>query len=154
MLTEICAYLKNYFCFKGDRIIGDFSVVDGAVVPSFSISDGQYYRIVGSVFNDGVHKFGDAEDTLKDEGEFHGAVWLMRVPQDVIDLAQDIKNWQDKYGGIDGANMSPYSSESFGGYSYTKASGSSTSSASSTAVTTWKDVFASRLAPYRRIRVI
>jgi len=153
MLTEICANLKNYFCQKDDRIIGDFSVVNGAIVPSFDIQDGQYYRIVGSVFNDGVHKFGDLEDTLKDEQEFHGAVWLMRVPQDVINLASDIKDWQDKNGNIDSANMSPYTSESFGGYSYSKASGTSSSGRSKAAVD-WKDVFADRLAPYRRIRVI
>lgn len=150
MLTEICAELRNYFCMKGDKIFGDFSVTNGAIVPSFNIQQGQYYRIVGSVFNDGVHKFGDAEDQLIDESEFHGAIWLMRVPQDIIQLANDIKEWQDKYGGIDSTNMSPFSSESFGGYSYTKSIGSN-NDGNGEQGDTWRSKFASRLSPYRRI---
>lgn len=151
MLTEICAELKNYFCFAQDRIIGDFTISDGQIVPSFEIQDGQYYRIVGSVFNDGVHKYGDPDDVLQDEDTFHGGVWLMRVPKAVIQLAEDIEAWQAKYGDVNSEAMSPYSSESFGGYSYSKASGNSETGGSATS---WKSAFASRLNLYRRIRVI
>lgn len=148
MLTELCATINNYFC--EERIIGDFTVTDGALVPPVEIQDGQYYRIVGSVFNDGVHKHG--EETLQDEAQFHGAVWLMRVPAGVVQLAQDIQDWMDKYGGVDSANMSPYSSESFGGYSYTKAQGFASTGGGM--LNTWQSVFASRLNPYRKIRAI
>lgn len=154
MLEQICAELKNYFCREGDRIIGDFAVVNGAITPPVDILDGQYYRIVGSIFNDGVHKYGDAEDLLKDEPEFHGAVWLMRVPGAVVDLAKDVSDWMDKYGGVDAQNMSPYSSESFGGYSYSKASGGGSGSGSMNGGASWQAVFANRLSPYRRIRVL
>lgn len=151
MLTQICAEIKNYFSVVDERFIGDFEIVDSNIIPSISIQDGQYFRIVGSVFNDGVHKYGDKNDVLKDEPEFHGAVWLMRVPQDFIDLANAIKTWQDAYEKADSPNMSPYQSESFGGYSYSKKSGGGENG---TANYTWKDAFASQLNRYRKIRAI
>lgn len=145
MLTEICAEIRNYFCKAEDRIIGDFSIVDGSIVPSVDLAENQYFRIVGSIFNDGVHKQGDA---LTDEAEFHGAVWKMRVPQDIVQLAEDIKAWQDKNADT---ISSPYMSESFGGYSYSKGSGSD-----GTVGINWKNQsdFVARMKPYRRIRVI
>ena len=146
MLTQICAELKNYFSSEDDRIFGDFEIIDGNITPPISILDNQYYRIVGSVFNDGVHKYGDATDSLIDEPKFHGAVWLMRVPEDVIELATEIAEWQNKNGDV---LASPYQSESFGGYSYTKASGSGAGGSYD-----WKDAFASRLNRYRKIRSV
>lgn len=147
MLTEVCAEIKNYFCKKEDRIIGDFSIVGGNIVPSVDLAENQYFRIVGSVFNDGVHKNGDQ---LTDETEFHGAVWKMRIPQDVIDLADEITEWQTKNAD---AIASPYASESFGGYSYTKASGYGNSDKVGS---DWRNQasFSARLNPYRRIRVL
>ena len=154
MLNEVCLELNNFFCNDEDRIIGEFTVTNGALVPPVSMQSGQYYRIVGSVFNDGVHKAGDSEDVLKDEEEFHGAIWLMRVPSDVITLSAEIDAWVSKYGGADGVVNSPYSSESFGGYSYTKRSGYGGYSGGSESGPTWQSVFAKRLAPYRRIRTV
>ena len=148
MLTQICAEIKNYFSVVDERFIGDFEIVDSKIMPSISIQNGQYYRIVGSVFNDGVHKYGDEKDVLKDEPEFHGAVWLMRVPQDVIDLANEITAWQEKNAET---LESPYQSESFGGYSYTKASGNAGGAGGAYS---WKDAFASRLNRYRKISAI
>lgn len=150
MLTEICAWLKNYFCQEEDKIIGNFSVVNGAITPSVDLQDGQYYRIVGSVFNDGVHAY---NDVLTNEGTFHGAVWKMRVPQGVITLAGEIEDWVDKYGGISGSNMSPFTSESFGGYSYSKGSRSSSGASAGGGPLTWQDMFRHELLPYMRIRV-
>lgn len=148
MLTEVCAWLKNYFCQEGDKMIGEFAIVNGIITPSIDLQAGQYYRIIGSVFNDGVHQEGE---TLTDETEFHGAVWKMRVPQDVINIVSDIEAWMAKYGTIDSENMSPYSSESFGGYSYTKAQGYASSGGGM--LNSWQAVFASRLSRYMRIRV-
>lgn len=147
MLNQICAEIKNYFSYNEDKIIGDFQIVDGIITPSISIQNGQYYRIIGSVFNDGVHKYGDVEDVLTDESSFHGAVWLMRVPQDLIELADEIKDWQSKNEDV---LASPYQSESFGGYSYSKATSGSVGGGSYS----WKDAFASRLNHYRKIRSV
>lgn len=147
MLSEICLYLKNWFNFGQPKYFGEFVIEDGVLVSrndgDMGIQEGQYYRIVGSVFNDGVYKRG--EEHLKDES-FNGAVWLMAVPPDVVNLAQDISDWQNKYGSPDSENMSPFQSESFGGYSYSK--GSTGAAGSGTA---WQSMFSDRLGRYRKI---
>ena len=147
MLTEICAEVKNYFSNDGDKVLGTFAVVDGAITPSVGIADDQYYRIVGSVYNDGVHRQGDV---LVNEDKFSGAVWRMRVPQDFIDLAEEISKWQDKNGSADSVAMSPFTSESFGGYSYSKAK----SNGDEGSGVTWQSAFANRLDRYRKIRSV
>lgn len=145
ILDEICFELKNYFSLHKDRIIGDFSVANGKVVPPLSLLDNQYYRIVGSVFNDGIHR---KDDLLIDEPTFHGAVWLMRIPQDILDLADDIEKWMDENAKI---IDSPYMSESFGGYNYSKGS-----NYDGTHGLSWKNQsnFSHRLNKYRRIRIV
>lgn len=148
MLTAVCSELNNFFSSDVDRITGAFSITGGALTPSIPILEGQHYRIVGSRFNDGVHQSGDV---LTDEGEFHGGVWLMRVPRAVLDLVDDITVWSNKYATVDSAAMSPFNSESFGGYSYSKGSGNSSQTATPM---TWQTVFADRLKPYRKIRAI
>jgi len=144
MLDELCHELNNWFD-KG-RYFGDFQITDGMIdLSETDIQNGQYFRIAGSVFNDGVYQY-PAED-LHDE-VFDGAVWLMAVPQAVLDLAAEIEAWQAKYGGADSAAMSPFTSESFGGYSYSKGSGSDGSGSSGS----WQSAFASRLNQWRKIR--
>ena len=127
MLTEICQYLHNWFNRKLDgtdypKYTGDFIIADG-VINVDELADGQYFRIIGSLFNDGVHKFGDSADVLRDE-TFTGAVWSMGVPPEIVKLADEMTAWMAKYGGLDSPNMSPFASESFGGYSYSKQQGS------------------------------
>lgn len=161
MLTELCGYLKNWF--EKDKLYGDFVIsenhityADGTELP---LQDGQYFRIIDSLFNDGVHVFchntssqpeGEGEsdaspDTLRDEA-FNGLVWCLAIPQDVIQLADDITAWKAKYEGIDSQAMSPFNSESFGGYSYSKSSGGSADGGNS-----WQSVFGNRLMRYRKI---
>ena len=144
MLDDICAELRNYFCKDEDKIIGNFSVINGMLVPSVDLQEGQCYRIIGSVFNDGVHK---SDDVLIDEQPFHGGVWKMRVPADVLELDRDVEKWLDDNRAV---IQSPYTSESFGGYSYTK---STNGQASGVDNLTWQSAFASKLAKYRRIRL-
>lgn len=148
MLTEICEYLRNWFCDDSDIIVGNIVVGDGEItVPYGVIQPGQYIRIVGSVFNDGVWKYGDADFEPE---TFDGAVWLMRVPKAVIDLATDIEDWHDAYGKADSKAMSPFNSESFAGYSYSKSSGGSVSGEVASP-TNWQGVFAARLSPWRKL---
>ena len=151
MLTELCNELNNWF--DRSRHFGTFTIKDGQInvsdlVSDGSLQDGQYFRIIGSVFNDGVYKYPAVN--LEDE-EFEGAVWAMAVPPSVVALAKEIEDWQNKYGGIDSQAMSPFQSESFGGYSYTK-SGSSSNSGANTKLGTRQGVFASKLNRYRRLR--
>ena len=137
MLEAVLDYIHNYFIH--DRLRGKFTILNGAL--PVVLKEGQYFKIVGSVFNDGVHQY-PASD-LKDE-EFQGEIWAMAVPQSVIALAGDIESWMEKYG--ESAN-SPFQSESFGGYSYSKSSGNSESEHPGD----WRSVFGSRLNAWRKI---
>lgn len=155
MLTELCGYLKNWFekekCY-GDFVItnGQISFADGTELP---LQDGQHFRIIDSVFNDGVyaysHDVGESTDdspSLLHDEEFSGSVWCLAIPKDVLTIAEEISAWKGKYEGIDSASMSPYQSESFGGYSYSKTSGSEGGNG-------WQGVssFTNRLARYRKV---
>ena len=143
MLTELCQELKNWF--EREKYFGTFTIESGEIaMPDGSLQDGQFFRVIGSVFNDGVHKYN--EGGLTDE-VFKGAIWAMAVPPAVIELSERIDEWQDKYGD---SVSSPYSSESFGGYSYTKASAGQ-GNANSGSSPTWQSTFANDINRWRKI---
>ena len=108
---------------------------------------GQYFRVMGSLFNDGVHQYGN--DFLNDE-DFTGSVWSLAIPVAVIKLSEDIDAWRAKYEAPDSSAMSPYMSESFGGYSYSK--GSAISGTGTGGATSWRTSFASRMNAWRKLR--
>lgn len=111
-LDDLCAELRNYFVKK---VYSGTFTVGGGTLALADIAEGQYIRIVGSIFNDGVHKY--PLTGLTDE-VFTGEIWAMAVPPSVIALAEDIEFYNDeveKRGLLDKG----YASESFGGYSYT-----------------------------------
>ena len=152
ILTEICQHLRNWFDRNQKKYQGKIKISNGEISiadSSFILQDGQYFRIVGSIFNDGVHCAGF--DDLIDESEFEGAIWSMAIPPAVLALAEDIEAWQAKYGNVDSNAMSPYNSESFGGYSYSKSSGGSVSGSSGNSNNSWQGVFAKRLNAWRKI---
>lgn len=142
MLEAVLTHLKNWFVAPCGVHEGIYTTENGSLKLSF-LQNGQYYRICGSVFNDGLHKYGDIEDKLLDE-TFTGTVWALAIPKAVVELAEKINDWQTKNGD---AVASPFTSESFGGYSYTKATDSATG-----AQATWETVFRSQLNPYRKLR--
>lgn len=145
MLSELCKEINNWFQYEYH--FGKFKIEGGKLTDFDSIlKDGQYFRIVGSVLNDGVYEW-PASD-LKDE-EFDGAVWLMAVPPEVIKLALDVDEWRNKYETLDNQAMSPFTSENFGGYSYAKSGAGSAGGASASG---WTSVFANRLNRWRKIR--
>ena len=149
MLSEICAEIKNYFVLEGDIHVGDWEISNGQISPFLNLPT-DYIRIVGSRLNDGVYKVSELAEKLTDE-TFHGGIWIMSPPADFLALVEEIKEWQRVNGGADATNMSPFASESFGGYSYSKASGGNTE-AGGAAVPTWQAQYANRLKIYRRIR--
>lgn len=148
LMDEVCGYLHNFFVKKPDGIHREqFLISSGALDVDF-LKEGQYFRIKGSLFNDGVYKW--PATGLQDE-EFIGEVWEMAVPQGVLEVMKDIQTWNAKYGSIDSVNYSPFSSESFNNYSYSKGSRSNGNGSSSGSPTTWQDVFANRLVRWRRL---
>lgn len=152
MLTELCQECKNWFDRDQPKYYGTFSIQNGNIMydgvdMGALLKSGQYFRIIGSTFNDGVWKY--PEDTLTDE-QFDGSIWALAIPRDFIALSDKIDEWVEKYGATDSAAMSPYYSESFGGYSYSKAAGSVSAGESGTTAT-WEGAFARELKRYRKL---
>ena len=139
MLEQVLMHLKNWFLVPGGIHEGTYTIEDGGITLPF-LANGQYYRICGSVFNDGLHQYPSGD--LRNE-TFDGTVWALAIPRSVIDLAAEIETWETKNGD---AARSPFASESFGGYSYSKATGSATGGA-----VTWQTAFRSRLNAWRKL---
>ena len=135
-LQEVLESLYNWF-EHGEPIEGEFTV-SGNAIEIEGLASGQFYRIEGSVFNDGLHAY-SKDFPLVDE-VFEGTVQPLAVPKAVQDIAAEVSEYKSKN------PAGPYVSESFGGYSYTKASNSSTGTAAS-----WEDVFRSRLSKWRKL---
>ena len=145
MLNKLCKELKNWF--EVSKKFGTFTISENSIT-GVDIQAGQYYRIIGSIFNDGIYKYGEEPTgALKDE-TFDGAVWLLAIPKEIEELAAKITAWEAKYGTIDSAALSPFNSESFGGYSYSKSGNSAGSGASPNG---WKSAFADELNRWRKL---
>ena len=118
MLEQLCAWLRNWFISK--KLLGSFGIVNGTIdLSSFGAQTGQYIRVIGSVFNDGVYTYPVAG--LQDE-VFDGAIWLLAVPPTVSEMADRLEEWQAAQAEGSGS-FSSFLSESFGGYTYTRALG-------------------------------
>ena len=136
MLESMMRYCNNYF----HQIVmsGTFKIEEGVIAP-LSALEGQYFRIVGSVLNDGVYQYPACKCQLQDE-EFKGLVYLLAVPRDFLKLAERIEEWQSKVG-----DPSMFTAESFGGYSYTRASDGNGGAA------TWESTFRNELKKWRKL---
>ena len=106
MLEAVLTHLNNWFA--REMYAGTFTVTGGKLALP-DLAEGQYFRIVGSLFNDGVYHY-PAE--LTDE-TFTGSVWALALPKSLLSTVDEITAWQAKNG-----DSGPYTSESFGGYSY------------------------------------
>lgn len=143
MLETVLMYLNNWFVVG--RYDDTYTIEDGKLTLPFLVN-GQYFRILGSLLNDGVYKYANgtaldetgAEITLIDE-TFDGSVWALAIPKGFLSMVEEITAWTAKNG--DGG---AYTSESFGGYSYSKATNSKGMAVG------WRDVFAAQLAPWKK----
>lgn len=113
MINTICKHIRNFFEYR--TVEGEYTIENGSLSPSDFLSCGDMYLIRGSRKNDGVHTH-PAQD-LSDE-TFCGSVSVMAVPKEFLELVEDI----EQYCAEEGSDPSPYISESFGGYSYTRLS--------------------------------
>lgn len=139
MLEQVLIHIHNRF--ERESVIGNWTIEGGSIeLPH--VQEGQYFWIVGSVFNDGLHKY--PCDDLVDE-TFYGCVWSLVIPRELVELATEIEEWQEKYGEkVSG----PYTSESFADYSYSKDTGSASDGDLTSG---WQRAFRSRLIPYRKL---
>lgn len=141
MLTELCRECRNWFTTDSDKHSGDFTISDGGITPFDFVLSGQYFRIMGSHFNDGAYKNVPEEVAKLTAETFTGQIWAMRVPPAFIDLSGKIEEYIAK----NEKEISPYTSESFGGYSYTKAVNDKN------VPLMWQEVFNSQLNVWRKI---
>ena len=135
MLEAMLTHLHNWFPAKNGKHAGAFVISSGVLSPDIGLLPGQYYRIRGSTFNDGLHYVG--ESALTDEA-FEGEVWALAIPRAVQELSGEIAAWVEKNPETDKV------SESFGGYSYSRAQNASGG------VGGWQAAFAGRLNAWRR----
>lgn len=133
MLDIVCREIRNYFVKSVHN--GRFTVIDGTMQLPFLV-EGQYFRVIGSVLNDGIYQY--PENSLQDEA-FSGTIVAMAIPPAFLKLVEKIKEFNAKN------NYSPYTSESWGGYSYTKATDSNGQAVG------WKTAFAKELNAWRKI---
>ena len=147
ILEQVLYHIHNWFVY--DTIgTGHCEIAGGSLPASLSIPDGAWYRIQGSMLNDGLHQH-PATD-LNDE-TFDGTVTVCAIPKALLNVVEDIADWIEHYNTArENLQDSPFASESFGGYSYSIRSDLTANNASG-GLTGWQAEFASRLNPWRKI---
>lgn len=146
ILEQVLNHIHNWFVY--DETSGRFKIEGGSLPASVSIPSGAWYRIQGSLFNDGLHQQPAAD--LADE-TFDGTITTCAIPKALLDVVEEIEDWLEHYAIARGKlHDSPYASESFGGYSYSVRS-DLTANGGSDALTGWQAEFASRLNAWRKI---
>ena len=151
MLQQVCESIHNFFILSPNP--GTYTIDNGTISPIPALAEGQRFWVVGSALNDGVYTYHANGITNDDETEaadlkaesFSGSVCALGIPRDVIALSKEIADW---VAANSEALNSPYTSESFGGYSYTKATASGSDAGGAL---TWQNQFKSRLNPYRKV---
>lgn len=144
MIDRICGFIHNYFTADRDKHRGTYTILNGLELDF--LQPGQYFRIIGSVRNDGVYQYPEI-DLLPET--FTGEIWAMKVPREVVNIAAEVEAWLEKYGD---AMNSPFQSESvIGVYSYTKASASGGDKNATNGTPTWQSTFGARLNQYRKL---
>lgn len=139
MLEIVLRSIKNWF-FREART-GTYTIAGGKLELPF-LQQGQYFRIIGSVFNDGVHQYTD--NLSLDDEKFTGEIWALAIPKALLNLVGEIEAWQKKNGEV---SAGLYKSESFGGYSYTVKDDVGSGGGDSS----WVGAFSSRLNQWRKI---
>lgn len=148
-LEDILYHIHNWFEREAIPVTG--CEIQGGALPA-SVTSGmvarQWYRIEGSLLNDGLHQHPAAD--LEDE-TFDGTVTSLAIPRPLLRVAEEIQDYIDATADArQTALASPYASESFDGYSYTL-KGDLTANSGSQGLAGWQAEFASRLSPWRKM---
>lgn len=138
-LEDVLSELHNNFPAASCRAA--IRIEDGQLPASIPLTEGQWYFLEGSRLNDGLHLH--PADDLTDEEEFEGTVTVAAIPRPLLRLAEEIQAWREAYRqGAAKAAASPYQSESFGGYSYSKGDAEGSG---------WRKSFAADLNRWRKM---
>lgn len=149
VLEQVLSHIHNWFVY--DELDVRCSIEGGSLPASVSIPEGAWYRIQGSLFNDGLHQH--PADDLTDE-TFDGKVTICAIPRVLLSVVDEITDYIDAMNESDAAvREAKFQSESFGGYTYSLKGDSRANSASGgvSGLTGWQAAFRSDLNPFRRI---
>lgn len=100
LMEDLMLYTKNYF-YRWKEY-GTYAINNSQIACRGQYKVGQYVRIIGSVFNDGVHEIHSVTNNtitinnLRNE-EFKGYICGLAVPKEFYDLVQDIKAYRLKH---------------------------------------------------------
>lgn len=139
-VTAAMRRCRNFFEYGyRDKTI---RITDGKLEPDSTLAAGMWIGIQGARNFDGVWKLGQGLQLLEaphsPDEEFDGRIWYLAPPADFVDLCEKIETFREK------APVTGYTSESFGEYSYTRASGQA-------GAVTWQEAFSADLVPFRRM---
>lgn len=149
VLEQVLSHIHNWFVY--DELDVRCSIEGGSLPASVSIPEGAWYRIQGSLFNDGLHQH--PADDLTDE-TFDGKVTICAIPRVLLSVVDEITDYIDATNESDAAvRGAKFQSESFGGYTYSLKGDSRADSASGgvSGLTGWQAAFRSDLNPFRKI---
>lgn len=135
MLEKLMSYCKNYFARTVES--GEYTILNGSINTTGTYATGQYIRIRGSLLNDGVYQYSQIMN-LQNE-IFTGEIYGLAPPKDFIELSTAISTHVDKN------PQSALTSESFSGYSYSKATDANGAPMS------WQSIFASELKQFKKM---
>ena len=156
MLEEIMRHVNNMFVFSPNQTNTPVHIkIESGVCITHTIDglpSGSFVYIEGSNKNDGVHRIWFTPEELEEhqeddallveqleDEEFDSYVVMLKPPKAFLNLAREIKAFSDTN------KNSAYTSESFGGYSYSRATNKAGNLAG------WQDVFKARLNTWRKI---
>lgn len=136
-VAAVMRQVRNHF--EREPVEGVFTITGNGLSPA---PDAPWVAIRGSKYHDGVYELAGgylqgAEGDLDEE--FDGLVYPLHPPRDFLRLCEDIAKYDEQ------TPVGALQSESFGAYSYTRASGAAGG------VMGWQEAFSAQLAPYRRM---
>lgn len=135
-VEQVMRSVNHFFdraCYQGT-----FTITGGRIALPLDLPDNAWIAISGSMFHDGVHEMHSDHALPAPDEAFTGKVYILHPPQAFLELCRQIDAYDEK------TPAGALQSESFGNYSYTRASGAN-------GVKTWQEAFAAQLRPYRRM---
>lgn len=143
-MESLLKYLNNFFYNFGEY--GQHEISFNKITVKGVYYVGQYVKIVGSCVNDGVYQVLKVDSgTITLVGElsneaFTGTIFSLGVPGRLKEISEQIQEFNRQL------TTNGFASESFGDYSYTKATNANGE------LVGWKDIFKDDLRPYRKIK--
>lgn len=130
MIEQLMIACNNFFPHKAMCGTWDTdNLIQAAQIPAQA-----YFKIWGSLYNDGIYQNTEALQLTAET--FDGVITILAPPKAFCELAEKIADYNSKH------TPNGYTSESFGGYSYNKATADADS---------WQAVYAKELKRWRKI---